>query len=122
MDDTLFTQPNVARYLLRAISDEGVEHAFAVVTGYKIAPFLSQFDEAKVTPIVACHEAGAVYMADGYARATKNFGVAMGIGGPRRHEHGHRRCRGAFRSFAGVDPGRLHPFHLGRSRRVPGLR
>jgi acetolactate synthase I/II/III large subunit len=81
MDDTLFTQPNVARYLLRAIRDEGVEHAF-MVTGYKIAPFLSQFDEAKVTPIVACHEAGAVYMADGYARATKNFGVAMGIGGP----------------------------------------
>ena len=79
MDDTLFTQPNVARYLLRAIRDEGVEHAF-MVTGYKIAPFLSQFDEAKVTPIVACHEAGAVYMADGYARATKNFGVAMGIG------------------------------------------
>ena len=71
----------MARYLLRAIRDEGVEHAF-MVTGYKIAPFLSQFDEAKVTPIVACHEAGAVYMADGYARATKNFGVAMGIGGP----------------------------------------
>jgi acetolactate synthase I/II/III large subunit len=81
MNDPLFTEPNVARYLLRAIRDEGVAHAF-LVTGYKIAPFLSQFDEAKVTPIVACHEGGAVYMADGYARATKNFGLAMGIGGP----------------------------------------
>jgi acetolactate synthase-1/2/3 large subunit len=81
MNNPLFTEPNVARYLLRAIRDEGVEHAFLVI-GYKIAPFLSQFDEAKVTPVVACHEAGAVYMADGYARATKNFGVAMGIGGP----------------------------------------
>jgi acetolactate synthase I/II/III large subunit len=81
MNESPFTEPNVARYLLRAIRDEGVEHAF-LVTGYKIAPFLSQFDEAHVTPIVACHEAGAVYMADGYARATKNFGLAMGIGGP----------------------------------------
>jgi acetolactate synthase-1/2/3 large subunit len=81
MNEALFTEPNVARYVLRAIRDEGVEHAF-LVTGYKIAPFMSQFDEAQVTPIVACHEAGAVYMADGYARATKNFGVAMGIGGP----------------------------------------
>jgi len=76
-----FIGPNVARYVLRAIRDEGVDHAF-LVPGFKIAPFLSQFKEADVTAIVACHEAGAAYMADGYARATKNFGVAMGIGGP----------------------------------------
>lgn len=81
MTEPPFTGPNVAQYVLRAIRDEGVEHAF-MVTGYKIAPFLSQFDEAEVTPIIACHEGGAVYMADGYARATRNFGLAMGIGGP----------------------------------------
>jgi acetolactate synthase I/II/III large subunit len=81
MNETSFTDPNVARYVLRAIRDEGVEHVF-LVPGFKIAPFLSQFNAAHVTPIVACHEAGAAYMADGYARATRNFGVAMGIGGP----------------------------------------
>ena len=81
MNEPALIEPNVARYVLRAIRDEGVEHAF-LVTGYKIAPFMSEFDEAGVTPVVACHEGGAVYMADGYARATKNFGLAMGIGGP----------------------------------------
>ncbi len=81
MNESCYTEPNVARYVLRAIREEGVDHAF-LVPGFKIAPFLSTFDEAGVTPIVACHEAGAAYMADGYARATRNFGVAMGIGGP----------------------------------------
>ena len=32
--------------------------------------------------MVAAHEGGAVYMADGYARAGGAFGAALGIGGP----------------------------------------
>ena len=36
----------------------------------------------EVTPIVAAHEGGAAYMADGYARASGKLGVAFGIGGP----------------------------------------
>ena len=32
--------------------------------------------------MVAAHEGGAVYMADGYARASGAFGAALGIGGP----------------------------------------
>ena len=36
----------------------------------------------KLTPVVAAHEGGAVYMADGYARAGGSFGAALGIGGP----------------------------------------
>jgi acetolactate synthase-1/2/3 large subunit len=32
--------------------------------------------------VVAAHEGGAVYMADGYARAAASFGAALGIGGP----------------------------------------
>ena len=32
--------------------------------------------------MVAAHEGGAVYMADGYARASGTFGAALGIGGP----------------------------------------
>jgi len=75
------TEPNVARYLLRAIRDEGVDHVF-LVPGFMVEPFLSEFIPAGVTPIVACQEGGAAYMADGYARSTLNFGVAMGIGGP----------------------------------------
>jgi acetolactate synthase-1/2/3 large subunit len=33
-------------------------------------------------PIVAAHEGGAAYVADGYARASGRFGAALGIGGP----------------------------------------
>ena len=32
--------------------------------------------------MIAAHEGGAVYMADGYARASGSFGAALGIGGP----------------------------------------
>src|SRR5581483_6432984 len=35
-----------------------------------------------LTPVIAAHEGGAVYMADGYARASGTFGAALGIGGP----------------------------------------
>lgn len=78
---TPLSAPNVARYVLRALRDEGVDHVF-LVPGFMVEPFLSEFIPAKVTPIVACQEGGAAFMADGYARATRNFGVAMGIGGP----------------------------------------
>ena len=36
----------------------------------------------QLKPVVAAHEGGAVYMADGYARASGSFGAALGIGGP----------------------------------------
>ena len=35
-----------------------------------------------LTPIVATHEAGAAYMADGYARASGRFGACLVIGTP----------------------------------------
>jgi len=76
-----YTEPNGAHYLLKGIRAEGVDHAF-LVPGYMVEPFLSAFDEAGITPTIACQEGGAAYMADGYARASLKFGVAMGIGGP----------------------------------------
>jgi acetolactate synthase-1/2/3 large subunit len=76
-----YTVPNGAGYLLQGIADEGITHAF-LVPGYMVEPFLSKFEEAGITPIVACQEGGAAYMADGYARASRKFGLAMGIGGP----------------------------------------
>ncbi len=76
-----YTQPNAAHYLLKGIKAEGVDHAF-LVPGYMVEPFLSAFEEAGIEPTIACQEGGAAYMADGYARASLKFGVAMGIGGP----------------------------------------
>ena len=72
-----------ARYIFNTIINQGVKHIF-MVPGGVVDPFLDQFGEEDkdVKGIVAANEAGAAYMADGYARASGLFGVCMGIGGP----------------------------------------
>src|SRR5262245_28602948 len=69
-------------YLLNALAEEGLGHLF-MVPGGLVDPFLPALTrQTRLTPIVAAHEGGAVYMADGYARASGGFGAALGIGGP----------------------------------------
>lgn len=65
-------------------------HLFMFVGGL-VDPFLPAVTSGTVTPIVAANEAGAVYAADGYARATGSFGAVLMIGGP-----------GAFNGVGGV--------------------
>jgi acetolactate synthase I/II/III large subunit len=69
-------------YILNALAEEGLRHLF-MVPGGLVDPFLPALArQAKLEPVVAAHEGGAVYMADGYARAGSVFGAAIGIGGP----------------------------------------
>lgn len=69
-------------YLLSALVREGLDHLF-MVPGGLIDPFMPALARNPgLKPIVAAHEGGAAYMADGYARASGRFGAAMGIGGP----------------------------------------
>src|SRR5260221_9753471 len=69
-------------YILGALAAEGLGHLF-MVPGGLVDPFLPALArQKKLTPVVAAHEGGAVYMADGYARASGSFGAALGIGGP----------------------------------------
>ncbi|MGE4535883.1 MAG: thiamine pyrophosphate-binding protein [Desulfovibrio sp.] len=69
-------------YLLESLVAEGVGHTF-LVPGGLVDPFLPDLAATPgMTPIVAAHESGAAYMADGYARASGRFGVALAIGGP----------------------------------------
>ena len=69
-------------YLLNALAEEGLSHLF-MVPGGLVDPFLPALArQSRLKPIVAAHEGGAVYMADGYARASGTFGAALGIGGP----------------------------------------
>ncbi len=68
--------------VLKVLKQEGITHLF-MVPGGLVDPFLSAFDaQPEITPIVAAHEGGATFMADGYARASKRFGVCLCIGGP----------------------------------------
>ena len=71
----------VCDYVLDAIAKEKVTHLF-MVPGGLIDPFMAAFERSGVTPIVAAHEAGAGFMADGYGRAIGRFGACMAIGGP----------------------------------------
>jgi acetolactate synthase I/II/III large subunit len=69
-------------YILDALVAEGLGHLF-MVPGGLVDPFLPALArQTKITPVIAAHEGGAVYMADGYARASGRFGAALGIGGP----------------------------------------
>ena len=73
---------NGASFLVRSLATEGIDHLFMVPGGMN-DPFMPAMTEsAGVRSIVAAHEAGAAYMADGYARASGRLGVAFGIGGP----------------------------------------
>jgi len=69
-------------FVLDALLREGIDHLF-MVPGGLVDPFLPAFARhPSLHPIVAAHEGGAAYMADGYARASGRFGAALGIGGP----------------------------------------
>jgi acetolactate synthase-1/2/3 large subunit len=69
-------------FLVEALKTEGITHLFTVPGGL-LDPFLPTLSSTSdVTPIVAAHEGGATYMADGYARASGRFGASFVIGGP----------------------------------------
>jgi len=70
-----------ARGLLDALKSEGIDHVF-LVPGGSVDMFLPELERAGITPVVAAHEAGAAFMADGYGRARGLFGVCMAIAGP----------------------------------------
>ncbi len=68
--------------LLERLRNRGVRHLF-LVPGAQIDPLvLALASQTEITPIVCAHEAGAGYMADGYARAGGHIGVVAAIGGP----------------------------------------
>src|SRR5882724_3999234 len=73
--------PTAAQFVLKALKQEGIGHVF-MVPGGLIDDFLPAFEGSGVTPIVAAHETGAGFMADGYARASGRFGACLAQGGP----------------------------------------
>src|ERR1700739_4039813 len=69
-------------FVLDALIRERSDRVF-MVPGEWVDPFLPALARHPgLKPIVAAHEGGAAYMADGYARASGRFGAALGIGGP----------------------------------------
>src|SRR5215467_12970407 len=74
---------NGAEFLLLSLRDQGLGHVFLVPGGH-IDPLVAELGKGTfgLQPIVAAHEEGAGFMADGYARVSGRFGVCLCIGGP----------------------------------------
>lgn len=71
-----------AEFVSAALVSEGVDRFFMVPGGHN-DPFMPAMSRTRgLQTLVAAHEGGAAYMADGYSRATGRLGVAFGIGGP----------------------------------------
>ena len=107
-------------YILSALADEGLGHLF-MVPGGLVDPFLPALArQTQLKPVVAAHEGGAVYMADGYARASGSFGAALGIGGPGCCNMATAVAAAQHRWLAAAGDDRRGAGRHGRPRRIPG--
>lgn len=69
---------NVFHYKYRIV-EAGAKHYFTVPGDFTLALLDEFLKEENLTMIGCCNELNAGYAADGYCRATKGLGVAMGI-------------------------------------------
>ncbi|NUY04253.1 thiamine pyrophosphate-binding protein [Paraburkholderia youngii] len=73
---------NVSKTVVKSLEVTNIDHVF-LVPGKLIYPLLKAIDESPtIRAIVGAHETGSAFMADGYARASRKFGVCVGISGP----------------------------------------
>ena len=70
-----------ARILWECLEREGVREVFGYPGG-AILPAYDALKHSSIHHILVRHEQGATHMADGYARATGNVGVAVATSGP----------------------------------------
>jgi len=72
----------IADILLKYLEAEGVGHLFGV-PGTSLVPLFAACNRNKaVKPILAKHEGGAAFMADGYARVKNSLGACFATSGP----------------------------------------
>src|SRR6204780_1158335 len=70
-----------ARILWECLEREGVKQVFGYPGG-AILPVYDALRHSSIHHVLVRHEQGATHMADGYARATGDVGVAMATSGP----------------------------------------
>ena len=71
----------VAEYLVDALADAGVRHIFGVIGGSVLPTFVATLG-SRTQLVMAKHEAGAAFMADGYARVRGGLGACIATSGP----------------------------------------
>lgn len=68
--------------VVEALIHEGVEVIFGIPGVHTLEIYDALYDRPQLRHIVARHEQGAAFMADGYARASGKVGVVVAITGP----------------------------------------
>lgn len=68
--------------LMRYLEGEGVDCIFGIPGGPLMPLYEAVFDRRRIRPIIAKHEEGAAFMADGYSRVSGRLGVCCTTTGP----------------------------------------
>ncbi len=68
--------------VVELLEEAGVEYLFGVPGGAIEELNIALYKRGKIRPIVAKHEGGAAFMADGYARVANRLGVCCATAGP----------------------------------------
>jgi acetolactate synthase-1/2/3 large subunit len=71
-----------AALMLRYLESEGVEYIFGVPGTTMVPLYAALNKQTAIKPILAKHEEGAAFMADGYARVSGKLGVCYSTSGP----------------------------------------
>ena len=70
------------QWVVEALRAEGVGHVFGIPGIHNLAVYDALLGQSEITHVLARHEAGAAFMADGYARASGRIGVVLTTTGP----------------------------------------
>ncbi len=70
------------QWVVEALRAEGVKHVFGIPGVHNLAIYDALIGQSDITHVLARHESGAAFMADGYARASGRPGVAIVTTGP----------------------------------------
>jgi len=68
--------------LAKSLGAHGVEHVFGIPGSHILSIYDGLIENTAIKPILARHEQGVAFMADGYARVAQKPGVALVTAGP----------------------------------------
>jgi acetolactate synthase-1/2/3 large subunit len=69
-------------WVVQGLRAEGVSHVFGIPGVHNLAIYDALSGQSEITHVLARHESGAAFMADGYARASGRTGVVIVTTGP----------------------------------------
>jgi acetolactate synthase-1/2/3 large subunit len=77
--ESIMTGGEILIYCLKKF---GIKHIFGIPGSHNLPIYDALYQDTEMQSICACHEGGAAFMADGYARATGQIGVCLTTAGP----------------------------------------